>query len=134
MKTDYNFIVSLSEQKFNEQVPTKSELEDPEKFTKSDVEDIMKIERLLDIKHGTLAGQDHYLEKIQCSCSRFLTIYDFVFTGLLDAGHPKSFILHLFVGNKYVINTPKQVRCSNCSKVTPLAVNYGCSSGYFCGN
>ncbi len=32
--------------------------------------------------------------KIDCECGRRLTMYDFVFTGLVDAGHSKSLIVH----------------------------------------
>ena len=134
MKTEYNSVTSLSEETFREQVPANSLLKDPDKFTRSDVDDLNKIERLLDLNQGTLAGQPHYLENFQCDCGRLLTMYDFVLTGLVDAGHSKSFILHTFVGNKFVINTPRQVRCSNCGRITTRAVNYGCSTNYFCGS
>jgi hypothetical protein len=86
-------------------------------FTKSDEEDIAKIERLLDVREGTLTCEDNWLERIECECGRVLTIYDFVFTGLVDAGHSKSLILHTFLGTKYVLNRPRAVRCSNCARI-----------------
>ena len=46
-------------------------------------------------------------------------MYDFVFTALVDAEHDKSFVLHTLVGNKYITNRPRRIRCSNCATVGP---------------
>ena len=126
---DYNNVVSVSLEEFR----ATSECDftedgrvvaDPDRFTKSDEEDIAKMERLLDLMPGTLSGQDYYLERLQCECGRILTMYDFVFTGLVDAGHSKSLILHTFVGNKLVINPPRKVRCSECGRLSIQAGGY----------
>ncbi|MEM7154441.1 MAG: hypothetical protein AAF799_16460 [Myxococcota bacterium] len=119
-------ISSITEQEFKDRTVPKSELEDPERFTKSDAEERAKTERLLDLKPGALADDDHYLAKYTCPCGRTLTFYDFVLTGIVDAGHAKSFIAEVFLGDEYVIQQPRKVRCSNCSRVTPRGFGYGC--------
>lgn len=122
---DYNDVVGISEEEFRERsVCFTEDIADSYKFTKSDEEEIAKIERLLDAKEGTLQGEDYYLEKYQCECGRILTTYDFVLTGLIDAGHSKSLILHTFIGNKFVLNKPRPVRCSACGRLSPLAGTY----------
>lgn len=101
---DYNFVRSISQEEFERARPTQADLEDPRKSTKSDYEDIAKMERLLDLKSGALAGDQYYLERLECEqCGRTLTMYDFVFTGLVDAGHSKSLIVHTFIGNKICV-------------------------------
>ncbi len=72
---DYNRVTSLTADEFKNRTPSASELESG--FTKSDPEDIAKMERLLDLKEGTLAGEDYYLERDECKgCGRILTMYD----------------------------------------------------------
>jgi len=115
---DYNQVRSVSKVEFERAAPNKADLEDPEKATKSDHEDIAKMERLLDLKNGSLGGDDYYLQRIDCEqCGRILTMYDFVFTGLVDGGHSKSLIVHTFLGNKLVLNDPRPIRCSACGQV-----------------
>jgi hypothetical protein len=125
---DYNDVVGVSEETFRERARScaAENLADPSKFTKSDDEDVAKMERLLDVMPGTLANcGDHYLERVECeSCGRLLTVYDFVFTGLVDAGHSKSFILHTFVGNKFIVNEPRIIRCSACNIPVPRSPLY----------
>ena len=113
---DYNSATSLTAAEFERQAPSVSELEAG--YSKSDPEDIAKMERLLDLKAGALGGDDYYLEKVQCKgCARVLTMYDFVFTGIVDANHPKSLIVHTFLGNKYILNEKRPIRCSNCATI-----------------
>lgn len=115
---DYTDVVGISPEEFWQRARCSVEMRaDPNVFTKSDEEDIAKIERLLDMREGTLSCEEYYLENIRCECGRLLTVYDFVFTGLVDAGHSKSLILHTFIGNKYVLNNPRPVRCSDCGRV-----------------
>jgi hypothetical protein len=138
MMADYNSLVSLSREEFNRLTPNEEELKDENKYTKSDDEDIARMERLLDLRDGVLALDPigYYLERIVCECGRTLTMYDLVFTGLVDAGHSKSFIAHTFIGNKLIFNRdkPRPLRCSQCSRVSIVRYNYqmlsyGCSSG-----
>lgn len=121
---DYNRVISRTAEEFNALKTPDSELDDPEKFTRSDPEDVSAIERLLDVKPGTLAGDSYYFAKVHCQCGRLLTMFDFVFTGLVDAGHSKSFILHTLVGAKYVLNQPRVVRCSACARMTAERHSY----------
>ncbi len=104
-----NSATSLTAAQFERQAPSVSELEAG--YSKSDPEDIAKMERLLDLKAGALGGDDYYLEKVQCKgCARVLTMYDFVFTGIVDANHPKSLIVHTFLGNKYILNEKRPIQ------------------------
>lgn len=124
---DYSNVVGVSEQEFRARAACfVADVADPNKFTRSDQEDIAKIERLLDAKEGVLArrGDDYYIARYQCECGRILTTYDFVFTGLVDAGHSKSLILHTFVGSKFVLNPPRPVRCSECGRISAVAETY----------
>jgi len=125
---DYNKVISRTAEEFNAKKTPDSELKDPAKFTGSDAEDVSAIERLLDVKPGTLAADAYYLEKVHCQCGRLLTMFDFVFTGLVDAGHSKSFILHTLVGAKYIMNVARGVRCSACARTTQTRAAYEMSS------
>lgn len=125
LQLDYNDVVGVSSEEFRANARCAAEdLAESNQFTKSDQEDIAKIERLLDVREGSLSGEDYYLERIECECGRVLTTYDFVFTGLVDAGHSKSLILHTFIGSKYVLNQPRPVRCSNCGRIAARAGIY----------
>jgi len=125
---DYNAVVSLSPEEFESRALACAveRLADRNRFTKSDEEDLARTERLLDLQPGTLTrqGVDYFLEYYQCECGRVLTTYDFAFTGLIDAGHSKSLILHTFVGNKLLVNQPRKVRCSQCSRISAVAETY----------
>jgi hypothetical protein len=125
---DYNDVVGVSEAVFRETARscTVENLTDPEKFTKSDDEDIARMERLLDVDPGTLTRcGDYHLERMECeSCGRLLTVYDFIFTGLVDASHSKSFILHTFIGNKFIVNQARRIRCSACGLLSIRAGAY----------
>jgi hypothetical protein len=52
---DYNRVVSLSAEEFKRLTPSVSDLRDESKFTRSNDEDIAKMERLLDLREGALA-------------------------------------------------------------------------------
>jgi hypothetical protein len=130
---DYNTVRSVPEEEFVRSTATQDELDDPARFTKATPEDLRRIERLLDVVEGTLEGQDHYIEKTECPCGEVLTSYDFVFTSLVDAGHPKSFVLHTFVGTKRIVNPPRGIRCSKSGHASPeLVRGYQCGPGYGC--
>jgi hypothetical protein len=133
MMVDYTDVVSLSREEFMRSAPSADDLRDPSKFTESDDEDIARMERLLDVKEGALAGDNYFLQRSVCVCGRLLTMYDFVFTGLVDAGHSKSLIVHTFSGNKYILNAPRPVRCSQSAHINPASSysmqGYGCWQG-----
>ncbi|MFE3254254.1 hypothetical protein ACFXPS_05545 [Nocardia sp. NPDC059091] len=129
---DYNNVVSLSREEFERLGPSVAELRDQTKFTKSDDEDIAKMERLLDLREGVLANDEYYLERVISRCGRILTMYDFVFTALVDAGHSKSLIVHTFIGNKLVVNEPRLIRCSVCAEKCPSPVWYRMPQSYGC--
>lgn len=129
---DYNSVVSLSRAEFEQSGPSEAELEDETKSTKSDDEDTARMERLLDLREGMLAGDRYYLERMYCRCGRLLTMYDFVFTGLVDGGHSKSLIVHTFVGNKLVVNEPRRIRCSACGEIARHSPWYRMPQSYGC--
>jgi hypothetical protein len=131
MIEDYIFVKSRSKEEFERLSPPPADLKNPAKFTLSDAEDVKKTERLLEVTDGLLSSNPQYLERVDCECGRRLTMYDFVFTGLVDAGHSKSFILHTMLGSRLVVNTPRRVRCSSCSRETKGFHSYACG-GYSC--
>lgn len=99
-------------------------------YVKSDARDLRRIEDLLELRPGLLAGEEFYVSRYDCSCGHTLTFYDFVHTALVDAGHSKSFVLHTLLGSKFVINQARRLRCSECTSegesldyITP---NYCC--------
>lgn len=125
MHGDYNRVQSLTAEQFGKLTPGPGELGNATAYTKSDAADVRKMERVLDLQDGALAHDSYYLEKTTCAgCGRVLTMYDFVCTGLIDAGHSKSFILHTFVGEKYVVNRARRVRCSACGTMTAAFCKY----------
>lgn len=97
--------------------------------TKSDSDDLKRIERLLDLREGVLAEEDFYVSKADCKCGRRLTFYDLVLTSLTDSGHSKSFVVHTLLGSKYFAQPTRQVKCSACGEVHLLDYEtdrYGC--------
>ena len=101
--------------------------------TMSDEADIGRIERILDLKEGTLKGRVLHVQRQDCSgCQRQLTFFDVVHSAVVDAGHSKSFLVHTLLGSKYLVDKPRLVRCSACSVETPLPMWYVDSSGYGC--
>lgn len=128
---DYNSVTPVSPEKFAAAMPPLSELNDPSLYTASDDDDFVKMERLLDLRDGALGRDGYYLEHRECECGRLLTMYDFVFTALVDAGHSKSLIVHTFVGNKLVLNPPRPIRCSNCARILPDC-KYAMPNSYSC--
>lgn len=127
----YNSISSLTEEEFKEKSIDPSAAPDPDKFIKSDEEEIANIERLLDARSGLLKTDVFYFQKSTCECGRSLTMYDFIFTALIDAEHDKSFILHTLIGSKLILNRARKVRCSRCGRVSGIEheykmTKYGC--------
>ena len=102
--------------------------------TKSDANDLEKIENLLDLQPGILKGQDLYVGKAQCKCGRTFTFYDVVFTALVEQWHDSSFVAHTLLGRKFLINKPRHIRCSSCGVREAKCLDnwydmarYGCS-------
>jgi hypothetical protein len=124
---DYNDVVGVSAEEFIARAPCAAPefAPDPKIWTKSDGEDLVRIERLLDVKEGTFPRDELYLvSRHYCECGRLLTTYDFVFTGLVDGNHSKSLILHTFVGDKFIVQKPRRLRCSSCGRLTARVERY----------
>jgi len=100
------------------------QLSDRTKFSETTQEDIERIELLLDVRSGVLGAGPYYFSVAVCPNKHRLTMFDFVFTALVDAGHSKSFILHALVGNKRFVNPSRKVRCSTCAAVTEKGAYY----------
>ncbi|GAA0412096.1 hypothetical protein GCM10010357_36530 [Streptomyces luteireticuli] len=130
--TGYDGVRSVSAKEFERGMPSESDLANESLFTRSDAEDIAKMERLLDLKEGALSRADDffYLERVVCVCGRRLTVYDLVLTGLIDGCHPRSLVVHTMLGNKRVVNPPRPIRCSNCSRLNSEACY--CMCAYRC--
>jgi len=114
MRYDYSDVRDLGAGAFEEMKSAK----DKASMTKSDADDLAKIELALDLRKDLLANEEYYVGKAQCTCGRTLTFYDFVYTSLRDADHSKSFVAHTLLGSKFVINRSRQVRCSDCNSLT----------------
>ena len=128
---DYERLVSIGPDEFQKQMAAcLAQLPDA---TMSDEADVARIERILDLKEGTLKGHVLHVQRQHCSaCQRQLTFFDVVHTALVDAGHPKSFVVHTLLGSKYLVDKPRLVRCSACGVISPLPIWYVDSSGYGC--
>lgn len=129
----YDNIISVSEKEFREKTTKQRDLENPDKFTKSSEQEIITLEKLLDLKPGILGSDGYYLQKSTCECGHTLTMKDFVLTALVDAKHERSLIIQTFLGNKFVINKPRPVRCFECGTINPMnsyaMAKYGCGDG-----
>ncbi|WYD82031.1 MAG: hypothetical protein V8K32_06505 [Candidatus Electrothrix gigas] len=81
--------------------------------------DIEAIERLLDVRPGTLSNKAYFFESdaCVCTCKKKITMYDFVVTSLIDAAYSKPLVLHTLLGTKLIgPETPKDIRCSSCGR------------------
>ena len=79
--------------------------------------DIDAIERLLDVPSGTLSNNAYFFESdaCRCACQKKITMYDFVFTSLVDAAYSKSLVLHTLF-SATVQKKTKNIRCSSCGR------------------
>lgn len=97
---------------------------------KSDVE---AIERLLDVRPGTLSASAYFFESdaCKCACQKKITMYDFVFTSLVDSAYSKTLVLHTL----FSTNAPKkslEIRCSSCGRTGMYMSKYKTSHyGYY---
>ena len=98
-------------------------------------EDMRKIENILDLTRGILGDGGFYCSEQHCECGRQLSWYDVVFTSLVEQWHEPSFLVHCFVGRKYLLGRPGAIRCSNCGIKNSVnraqttwyqTKNYGC--------
>lgn len=128
MQTEYASLKSISAEEFSEKMCSF----DTSNATKSDAEDLARIERVLDLMPGLLKGRDFYLSKVTSSCGRTLTFYDFVVSALIE-GHGKSFVAHTLVGSKYFLQPPRRIRCIACAETLDgeyySCNQYGCCQG-----
>lgn len=70
----YDNVVSLTEREFRKKTIQDADLKNPEKFTKSNSEEVETIERLLDLKSAVLKSEEFYLQKSTCQCGHTLTM------------------------------------------------------------
>lgn len=98
--------------------------------TKSDAEDIAKIERILELRQGTLTGREFYVSKAKSRSGRDITFYDLVVSSLIE-GHSKSFVVHTLLGSKFFVQPPRAVTCVEDGSVHVM--DY-CTEAYGCCN
>ena len=89
------------------------------RITRVKQSDIEAIERLLDVRSGTLSRKTYFFESdgCRCVCRKNISMYDFVVTSLVDAAYSKNLVLHTllstnFAGRKH----PQEIRCSSCGR------------------
>ncbi len=81
--------------------------------------DIQAIERLLDVRPGTLSNNAYFFESdaCRCECRKNITMYDFVLTALIDSAYSKSLVLHTLLSPKFNgQKNPQVIRCSSCGR------------------
>ena len=81
--------------------------------------DIEAIERLLDVRPGTLRNTAYFFESdaCRCTCRKKITMYDYVFSSLVDAAYSKPLVLQNLLGTKFTgQERPKEIRCSSCGR------------------
>ena len=134
MTVKYDLVEGVSEDEFRSEVKSVEELAVDDSYRMADDEDIRAVENILDVRSGTLSGLPFYIKKAECEkCGKPTEMKDVVKTAIEDAHHSKSAILHTLLGNKYIVDRPKHIRCSNCDNVLEVAgsyatIMYGCSS------
>ncbi|MCW5203809.1 MAG: hypothetical protein QTN59_03330 [Candidatus Electrothrix communis] len=81
--------------------------------------DIEAIECLLDVRPGTLSNNAYFFESdaCKCQCQKTITMYDFVFTSLVDSAYSKSLVLRTLLSTNFVARkAPQKIRCSSCGR------------------
>ena len=122
MQKDYSALSGLDDSEFRARITS---CFDRGNATKSDAEDLNKIEKFLGLRNGILKDEEFYVSKENCqNCRRTFTFYDHVYGSVKDAGHSKSFVAHTLLGDKYFIQPPRPVRCSACDTVSTALLNY----------
>ena len=97
--------------------------------------DIEAIERLLDVRPGSLSSKAYFFESedCRCTCQRNITMYDVVFTALLDSAYSKTLVLHNLLNTKFITQkAPQKIRCSSCGRSDMYQSKYKVSYyGYY---
>jgi len=97
--------------------------------------DIESIERLLDLRSGTLSSKAYFFESHACTCvcEKKISMYDFVFSSLVDAAYSKSLVLHTLLGTNFIGQEKvKDIRCSSCGRTGEHLSKYKISHyGYY---
>lgn len=126
MSFDYDLVEGVPKEVFDQHVKSVAELAKDDDYRPSSKSEIEKVEEMLDVQEGTLAKMEFYVKKASCKkCGNEIGLNDVIRTAIQDAGHSKSAVLHTLVGNKYIVDRPKHVRCSECDEVMEVASSYG---------
>ena len=129
MSPEYSALSGIRADEFKQRM---SACFDKNKATKSDSDDIKKIEDFLDLKRDALKHEEFYVSDGTCGkCSRKFTFYDHVIGSVTDAGHSKSLVVHTLFGSKHFIQPPRPVRCSACNTISVDVLTYE-TSAYGC--
>ena len=132
MDIDYSQVNGVSEDEFARHAIPDAEANDPKKFYKADKSEKERIERLLDVRPGTLDNQEMYLSVGHCDCGQQLKLYDFYLTALTDMRHSKSLLVHTSIGSKRILQDSRPIRCSSCARVSKDRHIYFMQGGYMC--
>ena len=133
MSFEYDSVIGVSEEEFRKQVKSVDELRADKDYRVASPTELQKVENLLDVQNGTLDKIEFFVKRANCeSCGNELGMNDVVRTALTDAKHTKSAVLHTLLGNKYVIDRPKGIRCAKCdtlqlARSVYASMFYGCS-------
>lgn len=125
MEYDYNRVKSLSDEEFEKIKPDINKIIEDPNYNKVSKEELGIVERILDLKEGALESVEGYIQKSECpNCKRSISLSDRVVTGLIDAGHSKSFMAHTMLGNKKILSKLPNVRCMECATVMPSPASW----------
>ena len=134
MSFEYDLVKGVSEEDFRKHVKSVDELRSDDSYRNASPQELHEVEDLLDVQRGALDKVEFFVKKANCeNCGKELGMADVVRTAIKDAKHSKSAILHTLGGSKYIVDRPKEIRCSNCdtlqlAKGTYASALYGCSS------
>ena len=134
MSFEYDLVNGVSEEEFRTHVKSVDELRVDKDYRVASPTELREVENLLDVQNGTLDKIEFFVKRANCeSCGKELGMNDVIQTALTDAKHSKSAVLHTLLGNKYIVDRPKEIRCGKCNMLqlahgVYASPFYGCSS------
>lgn len=110
---DYCDIKSCTQKEVEEQALTLEKARKDPSMRKATEEEIQKLEDYLEVQRGVLKNIEWWGSDVKDNDGSNIGILDFVRTAVEDSNHSKSFILHVLIGNKHIINPPRTIRTSS---------------------
>jgi hypothetical protein len=121
---NYSEITSLSKSAFDELIRGF----DVSSSTRSNEDDLARIEEFLELLPGTLDGKEFLVGNGFCPNGHQLTFFDHVYSSIKDGGHSKSFVVHVLLGNKLFVQEPKKMVCHICNERSEKPIDYRTTS------